>query len=46
VDAVNLDGGGSTQAYYLGGEIIGSGDRRGLPQVRYERMIPSVGLVY
>jgi hypothetical protein len=46
VDAVNLDGGGSTQAYYLGGEIVGSGDRRGLLQVRYERMIPSVGLVY
>jgi hypothetical protein len=46
VNAVNLDGGGSTQAYYLGGEIVGSGDRRGLPQVRYERMIPSVGLVY
>jgi hypothetical protein len=46
VDAVNLDGGGSTQAHYLGGEAIGSGDRRGLPRVRYERMIPSVGMVY
>jgi hypothetical protein len=45
VDAVNLDGGGSTQVHYLGGEAIGSGDRRGLPQVRYERMIPSAGMV-
>jgi hypothetical protein len=46
VDAMNLDGGGSTQAYYLGGEALGSGDRRGVPQVRYERMIPSVGMVF
>jgi hypothetical protein len=46
VDAVNLDGGDSIQASYLGGEATGSGDRRGLPQVRYERMVPSVGMVY
>lgn len=45
VDAVNLDGGGSTQAYYMGGRAIVPGDRRGLPLVHYERMVPSVGVV-
>ncbi len=43
VNAVNLDGGGSTQAYYLGGRALIPGDRRGLFQVHYERMVPSVG---
>lgn len=46
IDAVNLDGGGSTQAYYLGGRAVVPGDRRGLPQVHYERMVPSVGNVF
>ncbi len=46
INAINLDGGGSTQAYYLGGQALVPGDRRGLPQVHYERMIPSVGLVF
>jgi len=45
VDAVNLDGGGSAQAYYMGGRAIVPGDRRGLPLVHYERMVPSVGIV-
>jgi hypothetical protein len=46
VDAVNLDGGGSTQAYYHGGQAVVPGDRRGQPQVHYERMVPSVGIVF
>jgi hypothetical protein len=46
VDAVNLDGGGSTQAYFMGGRVIVPGDRRGLPLVQYERMVPSVGAVW
>ena len=45
IHAVNLDGGGSTQAYYHGGQIIVPGDRRGQPWVRYERIIPSIGIV-
>jgi hypothetical protein len=46
VDAINLDGGGSTQAYYEGGQALVPGDRRGRPQVHYERMVPSVGIVF
>ncbi len=45
VSAVNLDGGGSTQAYYLGGRVLIPADRRGLFQVHYERMVPSVGVL-
>ncbi len=45
VNAVNLDGGGSTQAYYLGGQALIPADRRGLFQVHYERMVPSVGVL-
>ncbi|GJM40694.1 MAG: hypothetical protein DHS20C20_09760 [Ardenticatenaceae bacterium] len=45
VTAVNLDGGGSTQAYFMGGRAITPGDRRGQPQTAYQRMIPSVGVV-
>ena len=45
VTAVNLDGGGSTQAYYMGGQAVIPGDRRGIPQSIYQRMIPSVGVV-
>ncbi|OQY21332.1 MAG: hypothetical protein B6I34_07490 [Anaerolineaceae bacterium 4572_32.1] len=45
VDALNLDGGGSAQAYYMGGRAIVPGDRRGLPLIHYERMVPSVGVV-
>ena len=46
VSAVNLDGGGSTQAYYFGGRALVPGDRRGLPQMHYERMVPSAGIVF
>lgn len=46
VNAVNLDGGGSTQAYYLGGQAVVPGNRRGLPRVHYERMVPSVGILF
>lgn len=46
VDAVNLDGGGATQAYFMGGRVIVPGDRRGLPLVQCERMVPSVGIVW
>ena len=42
---MNLDGGGSTQAYYMGGLAIVPGERRGLPMIHYARMIPSVGVV-
>ena len=45
LNAVNLDGGGSTQAYYMGGRALIPGDRRGLHQVHYERMVPSVGVL-
>jgi hypothetical protein len=45
VNAVNLDGGGSTQTYYMGGQALIPGDRRGLHQVHYERMVPAVGVL-
>lgn len=45
VTAVNLDGGGSTQAYFMGGQAVIPGDRRGIPQAIYQRMIPSIGVV-
>jgi hypothetical protein len=45
VSAVNLDGGGSTQAYFQGEQAIVPGDRRGVMQRSYERMVPSVGIV-
>jgi len=43
VEAVNLDGGGSTQVFFLGGLATVAGGRLGLPGVQYERMAPSVG---
>ncbi len=45
VTAVNLDGGGSTQAYFKGGQAIVPGDRRGIFHCAYQRMVPSVGFV-
>lgn len=45
VEAVNLDGGGSTQVFFLGGLTTVAGGRLGLPGVHYERMVPSVGMV-
>lgn len=43
-EAVNFDGGGSAQAYYYGGRALIPGERRGLPQVHFERPIPSIGV--
>ena len=45
VHAINLDGGGSTQLFIEGGLATIPGDRRGLPGIIYERMIPSIGVV-
>jgi hypothetical protein len=45
VEAINLDGGGSTQVFFLGGLATVAGGRLGLPGVQYERMVPSVGMV-
>lgn len=45
VEAINLDGGGSTQLFIEGGLATRFGDRRGLPGIAYERMIPSAGVV-
>jgi len=45
IHAINLDGGGSAQALYLGGRVIAPGERKGLSQVHFDRMIPSVGMV-
>jgi hypothetical protein len=45
VHAINLDGGGSTQAFVDGGLLTQPGDRRGQPGLIYERMIPSIGVV-
>ena len=45
VEAVNLDGGGSTQVFFLGGLATVAGGRLGLAGVQYERMVPSVGML-
>jgi hypothetical protein len=45
VEAVNLDGGGSTQVFFLGGLATVAGGRLGQPGVQYERMVPSVGIL-
>ena len=45
VEAVNLDGGGSTQIFFLGGLTTVAGGRLGLAGVQYERMAPSVGML-
>jgi hypothetical protein len=46
VDAINLDGGGSTQLFYLGGMITTPGNRYGMPGVRFERMVPEIGVLW
>ncbi len=46
VNAINLDGGGSSQVYVYGGLMSRHADRRGHPGVMYERMVPSMGVVY
>ncbi|MFK7803053.1 MAG: phosphodiester glycosidase family protein [Anaerolineae bacterium] len=43
VDAINLDGGGSAQAYFQNSQAVVPGDRRNKPGHSFERMIPSVG---
>lgn len=45
MQAINLDGGGSSQLFIAGGLAITPGDRRGLPGIAYERMIPAAGVV-
>lgn len=44
VHAVNLDGGGSTQAYFNGQRALIPGDRREQPGKIFERMVPAVGM--
>ncbi len=46
VDAVNMDGGGSSQLFFLGGLTVVPGNRLGLQSVHYERMVPAVGVTY
>ena len=43
VDAINLDGGGSTQLFFMGGLATPAGGRYGMPGVRFERMVPVIG---
>jgi exopolysaccharide biosynthesis protein len=45
VDAINLDGGGSSQLFFLGGLTVVPGNRLGLQSVHYERMVPAIGVV-
>jgi len=45
INAVNLDGGGSTQLFFNGGTLTRAGDRRGFPGIVFDRMIPSIGVV-
>ncbi len=44
VDAVNLDGGGSTQVLVGGGQALPVSNRHGLPGVTFERPVPSIGM--
>ncbi|RCW52279.1 phosphodiester glycosidase family protein [Halanaerobium sp. ST460_2HS_T2] len=43
--ALNLDGGGSANIQYLYGKLLKTADRRGLPEVVYERMVPVLGFI-
>ena len=43
--ALNLDGGGSANIQYLYGSLFKTADRRGLPGVVYERMVPTIGFI-
>ncbi len=45
VEAVNMDGGGSSQVFFLSGLATVPGGRLGLQSVHYERLVPSVGVV-
>jgi hypothetical protein len=44
LNAINLDGGGSTQLFYLGGLTTVPGNRYQRPGVQFERMVPSIGV--
>ncbi|HHU62281.1 MAG TPA: phosphodiester glycosidase family protein [Natronincola sp.] len=44
-DALNLDGGGSATINYLYGQLTRGADRKRLPGLMFERMVPSVGVV-
>jgi hypothetical protein len=46
VDAINLDGGGSTQLFFLGGLTTPAGGRYGMPGVHFERMVPDIGVLW
>lgn len=46
VEAINLDGGGSTQLFYRGGLTTTPGNRYGLPGVQFERMVPCIGVLW
>jgi hypothetical protein len=46
VDAINLDGGGSTQLFFLGGLTTPAGGRYGMPGVHFERMVPEIGVLW
>jgi hypothetical protein len=46
VDAINLDGGGSTQLFFLGGQATPAGGRYGMPGVHFERMVPVAGVLW
>lgn len=43
--ALNVDGGGSTNIQYMFGQLVRGADRRGMPGVFYERMVPSVCVI-
>ena len=43
--ALNLDGGGSANIQYYYGHLVKGADRRGLPGITYERLVPSVGVI-
>lgn len=43
--ALNLDGGGSANIRYMGGALLRTGDRRCMPGVVFERMVPTVGVI-
>lgn len=45
VDALNLSGEGSCHLFVYGGLANTPSDRRGLPGVAFERMLPSIGIV-
>lgn len=46
VDAISLSGAGSAQLFIKGGLCNVPSERRGQPNIVYERMLPSIGVVY